>query len=229
MGNPARSTKGSANGAVELGGRIGPMFNVLTVAREFGSGGGAIAQRVAENLGWKLLDRDLIDTIARAAQVNPDTARRYDEDVDSWVHRIIRKGLWLGAFEGVATANDAEFFDAETMAALTKKVITEAAAAGNYVMVGRGAQCTLQCRPEVLHVFISAPWSERLARVRRRLGTGRDLEELIHWTDQKRANYIRTYFGQDWKDPHLYQLMINSQLGTDNVIRMITGAVGCGG
>lgn len=204
------------------------MFSVLTVAREFGSGG-AIAQKVAENLGWKILDRNLIDTIARAAQVNSDTARRYDEDVDSWVHRIIRKGLWLGAFEVVATINDAEFFDAETMAALTKKVIAEAAGAGNYVMVGRGAQCILQCRPEVLHVFIYAPWSERLACVRRRLGNGQDIEELIRLTDQKRASYIRTYFGHDWKDPHLYQLMINSQLGADNVIRMITGAIGCGG
>lgn len=201
------------------------MFKILTVAREFGSGGGALAQKIAESLGWDLLDKALIDAIARTAQVDTETARKCDECVDSWVHRISRRGLWHGAFEGVAAVADAEFFDAETMAALARRVVGEAAARGGCVIVGRGAQCTLQGHPEALHVFVYAPWKERVARIRARLKPAQDVEELMRTVDQRRAAYIRTYFGCDWKDPHLYQLMISSQLGGDNLARTILDTI----
>src|ERR1035437_7461641 len=124
------------------------MFRVLTVAREYGSGGGLIARRVAEKLGWNLLDKALVEAIARSAQVDPDLARRYDERVDSWLHRLSRRGLWRGAFEGVAALADTAVFDAETVASLGKSLILEAHSQGNCVIVGRGAQCVLQPRGE---------------------------------------------------------------------------------
>ncbi len=201
------------------------MFRVLTVAREFGSGGGSIARKIAETLGWNLLDKGLVEAIARCAQVDPELARRYDERVDSWLHRISRRGLWHGAFEGVATVTDAAFFDAETMAALGSNLITAAHARGNCVIIGRGAQCVLQNNTDVFHVYIYAPWSERVARVRRRLPAARDIEELILQTDRERAQYIHLYYGCDWKDPHLYHMLISSELGEDEIAGMIIRTV----
>ena len=78
------------------------MFGVVTVAREFGSGGGAIARTVAERLGWDLLDENLVKAIARTAEVDLETARQFDESVDSWWHRINRAGLWAAALAGGA-------------------------------------------------------------------------------------------------------------------------------
>ena len=112
-----------------------------------------------------------------------------------WLHRASRNGLWYAAIEGVAIANDAEVFDAETMAALGRGVITEAHARGNCVIVGRGAQCMSQARKDVLHVFIYARWPERVARVRERLPAAADLENLIRSADRQRADHIRTYSG----------------------------------
>lgn len=197
------------------------MFRVLTVAREFGSGGGRIARRVSGKLGWNVLDKALVEAIARAAQVEPDLARRYDERVDSWLHRVSRRGLWHGAFEGVASARDAEFFDAETMAALTRNLISEAYESGNCVIVGRGAQRILQDRKDVLHVFVYAPWPNRVARVRSRVPEVEDVEHLIRSTDQHRAEYIRVFFGCNWTDPHLYHAMFSSELGEETVTRII--------
>ena len=77
------------------------MYRILTVAREYGSGGARIAALAAALLGWRLLDSALIDEIARAAHVDPALARRFDERVDTWLHRLSRHGLWFGAFEGV--------------------------------------------------------------------------------------------------------------------------------
>jgi cytidylate kinase len=201
------------------------MFRVLTVAREYGSGGGLIARKIAERIGWDLLDKALVERIARIAQVDPELAQQYDEHVDSWVHRASRRGLWHGAFEGVAAVPDTEVFDAETMAMLGRDLITEAYSRGNCVIVGRGGQCVLQDQKDVLHVFIYAPWPERTARLRKRLKAGANIEHSIRETDRQRADYIRMYFGCNWNDPHLYHMLISSEFGEDIVARMIIDAI----
>ncbi|MGB7760939.1 MAG: cytidylate kinase-like family protein [Bryobacteraceae bacterium] len=205
------------------------MFRVLTVAREYGSGGGLIARRVAEKLGWNLLDKALVEAIARSAQVDPDLARQYDERADSWLHRVARRGLWHGAFEGVAAVSETEVFDAETVAALGKSLIAEAHSRGNCVIVGRGAQCVLQDRADVLHVFVHAPRAERIARLRRRVPSASNIEQLMRSTDQRRADFIRLYFGCDWKNIHLYHMLISSELGEETVADMIIEAIQRGG
>lgn len=145
------------------------MFRVLTVAREFGSGGGQIARRVSEKLGWNVLDKALVEAIARAAQVDPDLARHYDERIDSWLHRVSRRGLWHGAFDGVASAGDAEVFDAETMAALARNLISAAYEGGNCVIVGRGGQCILQNRRDVFLMHRGPIESREFETAHRRL------------------------------------------------------------
>jgi hypothetical protein len=205
------------------------MFRVLTVGREYGSGGGLIARAVAERLGWNLLDKALVEAIARAAQVEHGLARRFDERCDSWLHRVSRRGLWQGGFEGVASPADAKVFDAETMAALGKSLILEAHSRGNCVIVGRGAQCVLQDKEDVLHVFVHAPRSERVERLRSRVPSGSNIEQLMRSTDQQRADFIRLYFGCDWKNLHLYHMLMSSELGEDVVADMIVEAIGRGG
>jgi cytidylate kinase len=205
------------------------VFRVLTIAREYGSGGALIGRSISEQLGWKLLDKAFIENIARAAKVDPQLARRFDERTDSWLERLSRHGLWRGAFEGVAIVSQPDCFDAETMAALAQNMIKEAYQRGNCVIVGRGAQCVLQDRKDAFHVFIYAPWAERVARVQQRLRGKTDIEELIRSTDRQRADYIRTYFRCNWMDPHLYHLMISSQLGEDLVESTTIEALASGG
>jgi len=205
------------------------MFKVVTVAREYGSGGGIIARMVAEKLGWNLLDGALIGAVARTAEVDSEIAGLCDEHVDSWWHRFNRGGLWSAAIMAGAAPCDVRFFDADTMATFTQRVIRKAAITGHCVIVGRGAQCVLQHQEEVLHVFIYAPWAERVGRVRERAQSSRDVEGLIRVTDHERASYLRTYYGCDWKDPHLYHMLINAQIGTEEATRMIVDAVRGGG
>ena len=74
------------------------MFRVLTVAREFGSGGSTISRIIAERLGWRLFDREIIDEVVRLAGIDRDSAERCDERLDPVFHRLL-KGLWQGGFE----------------------------------------------------------------------------------------------------------------------------------
>jgi len=201
------------------------MFKALTVEREFGAGGGLIARKAAERLGWNLLDGALAGAVAREARIDRETAVRYDERVGSWWHRFHRAGLWSLAIEAGFAPDDVWFPDAESMAVFARQAIAKAAGTGKCVIVGRGAQCVLQGHEDVFHVFIYGPWRERVSRVRRRFNSPEKAGESIRLTDGERARYIRTYYGCDWKDPHLYQMMISSQIGLDRAAETIVDAI----
>jgi len=200
-------------------------FRVVTVAREYGSGGAAIAARLAERLGFQLLDRALIERIAAAARIDPELVQKYDEHVDPWVQRLGR-ALWHGGFEAVAVVDENDVVNADRMAILGGRVIEEAAAAGGCVIVGRGGQCVLRGRPDVFHVFVYASREERLRRLRARLGPGAEVELVAEETDRERGAYTRRHFGENRLDPHLYHLMVNATLGEDAAVSAILAALG---
>jgi cytidylate kinase len=105
---------------------------------------------------------------------------------------------------------DGAVFDADEMVKITEKVVEEAYSAGNCVIVGRGAQCILQHRKDVYHVFVYAPHRERILRLQKRLEPGANVEQRIRKVDDERAKYLQQYFGKCWNNPHLYDLMISS-------------------
>jgi cytidylate kinase len=159
-------------------------YRLLTVNREFGSGGGSIAQTIAENLDWKLLDKDIIDAIAYAAHVDPSVVQRYDEHVESWLRRLNQQTMRSAALAAGLELRDNAVFDAEEMVKISQKVIEQAYAEGNCVIVGRGSQCVLQHKPEAFHVFVYAPHKDRILRLRARLPKGADVEQRIRSVDQ---------------------------------------------
>jgi len=202
-------------------------FRVVTVAREYGSGGAAVAARLAERLGFKLLDRGLVERIAEEARVPPDVAAKLDERVDPWVRRIGR-ALWYGGFEAVAAVHGNDVVDSDRVAALGGRILEAAATAGECVIVGRGGQCLLRGRPDVFHVFVYAPRAECLRNLQARLGPGADVELAFQETDRERTAYIRRYFGENRLDPHLYHLMVNSALGEEAAVSAILIALETG-
>jgi cytidylate kinase len=199
-------------------------FRVVTVAREYGSGGAAIATRLAERLGYQLLDRALVERIARLARVDPDLVGKLDEHVDPWARRIGR-ALWYGGFEAVAVVDENDVVDSDRVAALSARIVEEAATVGGCVIVGRGGQCLLRGRPDAFHVFVYAPRETRLLRLRARLGPGADLERALEDVDRERAAYTRRYFDADRLDPHLYHLMVNAVVGEEAAVSTVLTAL----
>jgi cytidylate kinase len=201
------------------------MFRIITISREQGSGGGEIARELAKLLGWQLIDDALVTEIARRANVDPELARRLDECVDPWFHRLT-KALWRGGYEGVASRVETGSFDAEAMAGLWMRVIREAAGIGPCVIVGRGGQCILRGRPEVFHVSIHAPLERRVARLRKTEPAGADLPALALDSDRRREAYVRRHFGEEWKDYRLYHLVLDSSIGVPAAVHIILIAAG---
>jgi cytidylate kinase len=201
------------------------MFRIVTISREYGSGGGKVAEVLAKRLGWRLVDRSVVAEVARRAQVDPSVVAHFDESADPWFHHLV-KALWRGGYEGVASRVEAEAIDSQTMAAVTGGIILEAAALGECVIVGRGGQCLLRQRDDALHVSLFAPREQKIAQLRERLAPRADIEECMEEADRRRAAYIRRTFGADWKDHRLYHLMISSVLGLDTVAETILCAAG---
>lgn len=197
------------------------MTRVITIAREFGSGGASIGRLLAARLHWRLLDRELVAQIAQAAQVGSDIAAECDEKVDPWLHRLAKHAFLHGAIERPVGIAEAGVFDSETMLQVGTSIIEQAAGLGSCVIVGRGAQCILHGRPGVFHVFLYAPMALRMKRAAALLGDAPDLEQRIREKDRERAAGVRHYFGQEWCNPNLYDLMLNTVCGDETAVDTI--------
>jgi cytidylate kinase len=199
-------------------------YRVLTVSREYGSGGAEIAHLVARDLGWRLIDREMMDEISRRGRVSASEAAAFDERVDPLIHRITRS-IWGLGVDGVSAIAPVDMFDAERAADLTRQVIEETYKAGSCVIVGRGSQFVLQNRPDVYHAFIYARWEDRVARIKERIKPGQDPEAVIRSMDAERMEYLRLHFKQNRGNPHLYDIMIDSKNQPEKVAGLIVSAM----
>jgi cytidylate kinase len=93
------------------------------------------------------------------------------------------------------------------------------------VIVGRGAQCILEHKPDVFHVFVYAPLCERMKRLVHRLPAETDIAQRLRTVDEERAKYLHQHFGKSWCSPHLYDLMISSSEDEDATARVVLQAM----
>ena len=196
------------------------MIKIIAIEREFGSGASVIAEKLAQRLGWRLLDRQLTGEIARLAKVSEATVKHCEERVDPLFYRL-SKVFWRGSYERGLPVSGLETFDADQTVALMQRVVEEAAAAGNCVIVGRGSPYFLRDRADTLVVFLFAP---RELKVRRALAMAKneaEASELVDTVDQQRGAFVKHYFGKDWPHRPLYHLMLNTALGEDTTIDAI--------
>jgi cytidylate kinase len=201
------------------------MIRVITIEREYGSGGADIARKVAERLGWKLWDRLLTDEIARLMECDCRAVEEREERKDPLHYRLF-KAFMRGSFEGSLNAPRLKMVDADCIREVAERVVTAAAKTGNSVIVGRGSAYYLRERPDVFHVFVYAPLEEKVDRLRKAGKSEEEAVELAETVDRDRAAYIKKYFGVDWPPRYFYHLMINSTVGEEVVVQTILNSIG---
>ena len=200
------------------------MIRVITIEREFGSGGADIARRVAERLGWKLWDQLLTNEIARHFECDCRVVEKHEEKKDPLYYRLL-KGFLHGSNEGSINAPQAKIADADCIREVAERVVRAAAEGGECVIVGRGSAYYLQNRPDTFHAFIFAPPEEKARRLQ---AAGKSRKEAIHLVesvDHDRAAFIKQYFGVEWPDRQKFHLMVNSTIGEESAVQMILDGV----
>jgi cytidylate kinase len=200
------------------------MVHIITIEREYGCGGGDIAQLVANRLGWKLWDQKLTEEIARLAHCPKAVVEAREEKNDPLYYRLF-KSFMRGSYEGAINAPKLNLVDSETILRITRRVVEHASDKGKCVIVGRGSQQFLKNRPDTLRIFLYAP---REDKVRRLLGRGKsekEAEELVDSVDRERADFIRKYFNSEWPDRPIYHSMLNTAIGDECAANMIVSLV----
>jgi len=169
----------------------------VTISREAGADAGEIAQLVAAQCGWKVLDRELLDYMVEHYHWSRVALDYVDERTASWFHETF--GKWL----------DEQFVSQAEYVSNLGKIVLMAAQHENMVFVGRGAKFMLPSEAG-LAVRVIAPEKQRVRRIMERRQCSRhDAEKFIEETDKGRADFVWRYFHRDVADPHLYDLVIN--------------------
>jgi cytidylate kinase len=196
------------------------MIKVITVEREYGSGGGEVAHLLSERLGWKLWDHLLTEEIARLANCPKAIVEVREERNDPLYYRLFKSFL-RGSYEGSINAHKLKLVDSETILKMTERVVRHAAGKGNCVIVGRGSQHFLEDHPEALRVFLYAPREDKVRRLLSRGKTESEAQELVETVDRDRVDFIQRYFHVEWPTRSLYHIMLNTSVGEEIVVQTI--------
>jgi cytidylate kinase len=200
------------------------MIRVLTIEREYGSGGGEIASAVAQRLGWKLWDQALTNEIARLMECDCRVVEEREEKRDPLFHRLLM-AFMRGSHEGSLNAPQLKLADADCIREVAESVVKDAAERGNCVIVGRGSAYYLQNRSDAFHVFVYAPLNEKVRRLRAGGKHESEAVQLAETVDRDRAAFIKKYFNVEWPERHLFHLMLNSTIGKAAAVETILNSI----
>ncbi len=190
---------------------------IITVSRQLGSGGSAIATRVAEALGYRLYDRQLLVEVAEYVGVRPEALERVDEQ---------HHGVVYSTLSTLANLTSGPSMTEEGFQIVVSDLIREIARAGDAVIVGRASQCILRGYSPTFHVHVVAPFITRVERLAERNGVSLQVASaIVQESDQDRRAYCLSVGHCDWCDPMLYDLVVNTdQLSVDAAAELIISA-----
>jgi cytidylate kinase len=216
---------------------------VITISRQYGSGGDEIAARVCEILGYRFFDKALMAQLASEVGLSEGEVVDYSEAsfksrnvLDRLVSllttppgeapTVAQVSTWQRDATGTKVRAVEEVGE-ERSVAIVGQTILAARKVGNVVIVGRGGQAILKDKPGVLHVRIEAPLEARIQRIQEQQKLSeRDAERLISERDRSSARYVKRFYDADWSDPMLYHLVINTgRWGTEAAAQLIVSAL----
>ena len=193
---------------------------IITIGRQFGSAGREIGYKVAEKLGVKLYDKEMLDRAAKESGICQELFESHDEKpTNSFLYSLVMDTYSLGFASGNygdMPINHKIFlaqFDA------IKKIANE----GPCILVGRCADYALEDYDNVLNIFIHADLDARIRRIARRFDlSDAKAKDMILKTDKKRASYYNYYTNKRWADADTYDFCLNSSvLGVDGTVEAI--------
>ena len=189
---------------------------IITIGRQFGSGGHQVGRKLAKELGLKIYDKELLKLVAEESGICEKVLENYDEKPTSSLLYSIVMDVYP-SMNYVGTTLNQQIYQAQYDA------IRRLDERESCVIVGRGADYILRDFPELFSVFITAPVPERLARVMDRNHIPEeDAAAALKKVDRQRAVYYNFYTGKQWGAPESYHLTVDSSiLGIEGTARLL--------
>ena len=194
--------------------------SIITIGREYGSGGRQIGQEVAKYFGIKCYDKELLEHAANESGICKELFENHDDrPTNSFLYSLVMDTYSFGysssGFTDMPMNHKVFLAQFDTI----KKIADE----GPCVIVGRCADYALESYPNVVSIFIRADMEDRIRRVATRLDlTDAKAKDLINKTDKKRASYYNYYTNKKWGEAASYELCLNSsELGVQGTAKAI--------
>jgi cytidylate kinase len=194
-----------------------PLPFQITVARQLGSGGSELGQRLACRLGFAYLDRQILQHAARELGMSEAELAHREERIQSFWARMV-ESFSTGCPEFLMTTPPPRIISDEALIDAEQRVLPRLAAEGSCVIVGRCGFHLLAGRARMLNLFVHASRPFRIARMIKLYGAGNPTtaEEMIDSTDRNRERYVERLTGRSWYDARNYHLSIDiSEIGFD--------------
>ena len=194
------------------------MKTIITIGRQFGSGGKEVGIRVAKELGIPFYDKELLQEAAKKSGLCEKIFENFDERPKSLLYSIAMDS-YMFALPGAGAGDSLE----QQVYLATFNTIRHIAEQGPCVIIGRSADYALADNPNLLSLFICAPLEDRVKRVAKRQNLTPDkARQLIIKTDKRRASYYEYYSSQKWGAVDSYDFCINSSyLGIGRTVELI--------
>ena len=209
---------------------------VITISRQFGSGGTEIAMQVCKELGYQYFEKRLMDRIAADMGLVEQEVIDFSEDkyeAKGILERLFKSkasvmevGAWTQSTTGAWTKVSQKIGEQDSVAFVNHLILT-ASKKGNVVIVGRGGQAILKDTPGVLHVRLVAPLETRIQRIQARENLNEEeARKSVEKRDHATADYLKRFHDIDVSDPTLYHLVLNSgKWDVETAVRIIVNAV----
>ena len=193
---------------------------IITIARQYGSGGADTGKKLAEDLGISFYDKNILRMNSDESGIKESYFHLADEKAGN---RLLYKIINTLTPEKGAPSFGSDLISADNLFRFQSEVIRKLAAKESCVIIGRCADYVLDGTEGLIRVFLYADIKVREERVRERnLYADKDVLKNIHRIDRERRDYNRYYAGRDWEKPENYDLLINTtQIGVDGAVQLI--------
>lgn len=196
------------------------MKKIITIGREFGSGGHEIGERLSKRLNYALYDREIIDEAAKKSGINVKEFQRYDEKaMNSLLYSLVLGNYYKGSENSpmeqpVAIRIEQAYFS----------TITSLAEKGPCIIVGRCADYILKDNENRVSFFITADEKKKVVRIKDKYGvTETEAVKMIDKNDRNRSNYYKSITGKTWGMAENYDFCIcSSYYGIDSTVEIIS-------
>jgi CMP/dCMP kinase len=192
-----------------MGGSQSVPIQLITISREYGAGGSELGVLLGKELGWRVLDHELVRQLAARLRCEEREVIAMDEHAPSFLERL--------AAVAVVTAPESRAHstpwttDPDCIAAAAREVLLEASRTLPLIVVGHGGNCLFRGRPDVLRLRVTAPFDLRVRRVAQRTGAvPAQASAEVRRKDSDRQQYLQRYYHSNLNDPCEYDLQINT-------------------
>jgi len=183
---------------------------VVTISRQFGAGGHTLGKMVADKLGYSFVDEEIIQLVARKARVSTNWVESVEKEAGGRLLKFIT-GLVPRSFIDLVLDDNRGFIDEEIYVDLLQEIISRIADEGNAVIIGRGSQYVLRDREDAFHVLLVAQKKDRVHFMETHYDLSpKEAATVVSRQDKRRINLYRKFGKEDYDQPYLYHLVINT-------------------